>query len=270
MLKRNEFMRMVLVLMAVLLLSCAAFAQQAAPQSTAKPYQGPPNKSQPSKDQPFNPHDLNGVWHTRLENPNTGIPPRTPAGDAAYKLNKPAIGPTMVPLVDSNDPVHICDPQGLPRDLINIVRPIQFIQTKDQLVQLFFWNEMWRIIWTDGRSLPADAVQLPRWNGYSVGHWDGDTFVVKTSGLDERSWLDAYGDPHSDTATFEERYHRLDHDTLELQITITDPKMYTKPWVMNKEIFKLEPELDLKLQEICTPSEMANYQKVIVEPEANK
>jgi hypothetical protein len=265
MLKRNGFVRVTLVFMAVLALSSAAFAQQGAPQSGSKPTQ-----AQASKNQSFDPHDLNGVWHTRLENPNTGIPPRTPAGDAAFKLNKPAIGPKAVPLVDSNDNVHMCDPQGMPRDLINIVRPIQFIQTKNQMVQLFFWNEMWRIIWTDGRDLPADAVELPRWNGYSVGHWDGDTFVVKTSGLDERSWLDAYGDPHSDIATFEERYHRIDHDSLELQITITDPKMYTKPWVMNKEIFKLEPELDLRLQEICTPSEMSNYQKVIVEPEANK
>jgi hypothetical protein len=267
MLKLRGFVRVTVALAAVLALSYSTFAQQGGSQPGTK---APAPEGQAKKSQPFDPHDLNGVWQGRLENPNTGIPPRTPAGEAAYKANKPAIGPTAVPLVNSNDPVHICDPQGIPRDLINIVRPIQFIQTKTQMVQLFLWNEMWRIIWTDGRSLPVDAVELPRWTGYSVGHWAGDTFVVETSGLDERSWLDAYGDPHSDIATLEERYHRVDYDTLELTMTITDPKMYTKPWVTSKEIFKLKPELELELQEICTPSEMSNYQKVIVEPEDAK
>jgi hypothetical protein len=148
------------------------------------------------------------------------------------------------------------------------VRPIQFVQTKNQMIQLFLFNEMWRIIATDGRSLPQAPVDIPRWTGYSIGHWDGDTFVVETNGLDERSWLDAYGDPHSDITTLEERYRRVDHDTMELTMTITDAKMYTRPWVMNKEIFKLKPELALDQQEICTPSESENYIKTIVNPEA--
>lgn len=257
----------VMVVFTALALSCVAFAQQnpAAPSTKAA-------AAQASKNQPFDVHDLNGVWLTRLENPNTGLPPLTPAGEAAFKLNKPGIGPSAVPLVESNDPIHICDPQGLPRGLINIVRAIQFVQTKNQMIQLYLFNEMWRIIWTDGRALPADADAegLPRWTGYSIGRWDGDTFVVETNGLDERSGLDAYGDPHGEHTKLEERYHRVDHDDMELSMTITDPDMYAKPWVTAKEIFKLEPELDLRQQEICTPSEMAHYQKVIVDPEAKK
>ncbi len=272
---RNRFglLRGIVVLAAALALPPFALGQQAPPPSatnttSAKANPQSPKASSASKDQPFDPHDLNGVWQTRLENPNTGIPPMTPDGQAAFQAHKPGIGPHAVPLVEGNDPIWKCDPQGLPRGLINIVRPIQFVQTKNQMIQLFLFNEMWRIIATDGRSLPQAPVDIPRWTGYSVGHWDGDTFVVETNGLDERSWLDAYGDPHSDITTLEERYRRVDHDTMELTMTITDAKMYTRPWVMNKEIFKLKPELALDQQEICTPSESENYIKTIVNPEA--
>jgi hypothetical protein len=286
MLKRSGCVRLTVVLTAVLALSSIAFAQEGGQGGGQRPAPTPEQSAAraaraaakaASKKQPFDPHDLNGVWLSeKLENPNTGVPPRTPAGEAAFKLNKPAIGSGdrngAVPLVESNDPIHLCDPPGFPRNLITIVRAIQFVQTKNQMIQLFLFNEIWRIIWTDGRApmKDEDAQGLPRWSGYSVGRWDGDTFVVETNGLDERSWLDSYGDPHSDVTTYEERWHRVDHDTMELSMTITDPKIYTKPWVVPTELFDLQPELDLRQQEICTPSEMAQYQKIIVDPEAIK
>jgi hypothetical protein len=274
--------RVAVLLAGVLALSSVSFAQEGGQGGGQRPAPTPEQAaaraaraaaSAASKKLPFDPHDLNGVWLAeRLENPNTGLPPMTPAGEALAKSHKPALGPRIVPLVESNDPIHLCDPAGFPRNLITIVRAIQFVQTKSQMIQLFLFNEIWRIIWTDGRApmKDEDAQGLPRWSGYSVGHWDGDTFVVETNGLDERSWLDSYGDPHSDITTYEERWHRVDHDTMELSMTITDPKIYTKPWVVPKELFDLKPELDLRQQEICTPSEMAQYQKVIVDPEAIK
>ena len=78
--------------------------------------------------------------------------------------------------------------------------------------------------------------------GYSIGQWDGDTFVVKSLGFDERTWLDHFGNPVSEDMTLEERYHRVDRDTLELIMVINAPKAYTKPWVSEKKTFKVEPK----------------------------
>src|SRR2546430_14401254 len=63
-------------------------------------------------------------------------------------------------------------------------------------------------------------------SGWSVGRWEGDTFVVQSNGFDERTWLDHFGYPHSEEMTLEERYHRLDRDNMQLVITLTDPKIY--------------------------------------------
>src|SRR5439155_23046960 len=87
-------------------------------------------------------------------------------------------------------------------------------------------------------ALPKDADEL-KWLGYSVGKWDGDTFVVDSTGFDERTWLDHFGNPRSDQMILQERYHRVDRDTLELTMTLTDPKVYTKPWVSEKKTFRL-------------------------------
>ena len=86
------------------------------------------------------------------------------------------------------------------------------------------------VIWTDGRLLPADPD--PRWYGYSIGKWKDDaTFVIETNGTDARTWLDNAGRPHSEELRAEEQWHRVDGDTLELTMTINDPKVYTMPWV---------------------------------------
>src|SRR5580658_10197239 len=92
--------------------------------------------------------------------------------------------------------------------------------------RMLWWNQFYtvfRTIWTDGRELPKDPI--PRYYGYSVGRWVDDyTFVVETVGLDERTWLDNAGRPHSSELKVEERYHRIDHDNVELTVTIDDPK----------------------------------------------
>ena len=75
------------------------------------------------------------------------------------------------------------------------------------------------------------------WYGYSVGKWEDDyTFVVETVGTDERTWLDNAGDPHSSEMRVEERYHRLNHDTVELTVKIDDPKIYTEPWLARDKL----------------------------------
>ena len=129
---------------------------------------------------------------------------------------------------------------------------------------LYQFEKRWRTIWTDGRELPKEIPE-PKWYGYSVGKWvDDATLVVQTLGTmgDERAWLDETGRPVSDAMHVEERFHRVDHDNLELTVTIDDPKMYTRSWVaMNKFPMKLQsPDYDV-VEMMCIPSEIERYNK---------
>ena len=105
-----------------------------------------------------------------------------------------------------------------------------------------------RQIFTDGRKQPDDPQ--PAWLGYSVGKWDGDTFVVDTIGVNENTWLDNAGRPHSDAMHLTERYHRTDFGHMDMQLTIDDPKAFTKPWTVSENA-RLMPDTDL-LEYICS------------------
>ena len=114
----------------------------------------------------------------------------------ANNVYKPGDGPRKVSIGLVNDPLDSCDPAGFPRDLLFELRPFQVVQTSSKLLMLYQYQQVWRVIWKDGRELPKDPD--PRWYGYSVGKWEDDyTFVVETVGMDERTWLDNAGDPHS-------------------------------------------------------------------------
>ena len=105
-----------------------------------------------------------------------------------------------------------------------------------------------------------------------MGKWVDDyTLVVQTIGMDERTWVDRAGRPHSDELRVEERYHRVDRDHLDLTVTIDDPKMYTKPWVALDNLrFDLQPR-DFDVREmICSPSEFAEYNKLVGDPASEK
>jgi hypothetical protein len=194
--------------------------------------------------------------------------PYTPLGEEALKANKPAAGVRSVPAALSNDPVNICDPEGFPRMELFEMRTFEIIQAATQVIYLNQFDDVWRIIWTDGRELPKDPE--PRWNGYSVGQWADDyTFVVQTVGMDERTWLDYAGRPHSSELRVEERFHRVNHDLMELTVTIDDPKMYTKPWLaLNKFPLHLQPPAFDMREMFCSPSEIEDYNKQVGEPAA--
>ena len=95
----------------------------------------------------------------------------------------------------------------------------------------------------DGRPLPVDP--LPTWKGYSVGHWDGDTLVVESSGFrNDGIWLDRKGSPLTDAATTTERFRRVNYGRMEVQVTVNDPKAYTSPWTVTlNEYIAINPEL---------------------------
>ncbi len=175
----------------------------------------------------------------------TGVKSHAPftaeGANIANDVYKPGDGPRRVPIGLVNDPLDGCDPAGFPRNLLFELRPFQIVQTPNQLLLLYQYQKVWRVIWTDGRELPKDPD--PQWYGYSVGKWEDDyTFVAETVGMDERTWLDNAGDPHSSEMRVEERYHRVDHDTMELTVKIDDPKIYTEPWLARDKLrLKLLP-----------------------------
>jgi hypothetical protein len=195
--------------------------------------------------------------------------PYTALGKEARMKNKPGLGVSgQFPLAEVNDPMDYCDPLGMPRSDLAELRVIEILQNTNQLVILNQHNDAWRIIWTDGRDLPQDPA--PRWNGYAVGKWVDDyTFVANYIGMDPRTWLDNVGRPHSDALRMEERWHRVNSDTLELTVTINDPKFYTQPWKgLDKFVIHRLPDgFDIS-EAICSATEMSEYNRLIGKPTA--
>jgi len=224
---------------------------------------GPPAAPAPRR-------DLSGIWDAG----GAGIgargymtAPLTPWGEALGKTHKSGDGARMVPVDEINDPLSTMgDPEGFPRNLLFELRPFQIVQTPNQVLMLYMFEKRWRVIWTDGRQLPKDPD--PRWYGYSVGKWEDDyTFVVQSVGMDERTWLDNAGNPHSTEMHVEERYHRVNQNTLELTVTIDDPKTYTKPWVPRDKLpLRLMPHDTDLMEMIPSASEAAEYRKVFARP----
>ena len=231
-------------------------------------------------------HDISGIWDPGIDPvrvlgvlgasamPEDGKPehelPYTPLGREALSHTKPTSGVRSVLPADTNDPVFYCDPQGMPREVLYELRATQILQTPQSMVFLYQFGKIWRVVWTDGRELPKDPE--PRWFGYSVGKWEDDyTFVVQTSGIDERTWVDRAGRPHSRDLRVEERYHRVDHDHLELTVAINDPKMYTKPWVARDRLLFQLQKSDYDVREmLCSPADVAEYNKIFGNPVSGK
>src|SRR5262249_5627440 len=94
---------------------------------------------------------------------------------------------------------------------------------------------LWRQVFTDGRELAITEDTAPTWFGYSVGEWDGDTLVVESRGFNGKVWLDQLGKPPTQALPVTERFPRKDFGHLGIQITIDDPKAYTKPWTVDLE-----------------------------------
>jgi hypothetical protein len=129
--------------------------------------------------------------------------------------------------------------------------PRKIIQTPRLLVILNERDFSYRQIFTDGRPLPKDPN--PSWYGYSTGHWDGDTLVVETNGLRDGLWLDLGGDVITDAAKLTERFRRPRFGALDIDVTVDDPKAYTRPWTVTlHQLLMLDTEL---LEFVCLENE---------------
>jgi hypothetical protein len=128
---------------------------------------------------------------------------------------------------------------------------VKIAQSPKLTIVLHEFNASYRQIFTDGRPLPKDA--LPAWSGYSVGHWEGDTFVVESSGFRDDLWLDLSGSPLTSAARVTERIKRPSFGSLEIELTVNDPKAYAKPWTVTlHQNIVLDTEL---IEETCLENE---------------
>jgi hypothetical protein len=148
-----------------------------------------------------------------------------------------------------DDPTSQCLPAGIVRmhtsPYLNKV-----VQLPGLVLILHERESTYRQIYTDGRPVPSDP---PAWRGYSSGKWEGDTLVVQTTGFRDGLWLDRYGNPLTDAARITERFRRIDAGRLEIEITVDDPKAYTRPWTI-KVTHLLLPDTDLA-EFICLENE---------------
>jgi hypothetical protein len=150
----------------------------------------------------------------------------------------------------NDDPITRCQPSDIVR-FLTFPPPRKFLQMPNVLVMLSERDVTYRQIFLDGRPLPKDPQ--PSYHGYSVGHWDGDTLVVETNGLRDGLWMDKHGDPLTEEARITERYTRVSYGSLEIELTVNDPKAYTAPWTI-KIVQKLSVNDEL-MEYFCMENE---------------
>ncbi|HUA19414.1 MAG TPA: hypothetical protein VMB25_11765 [Bryobacteraceae bacterium] len=205
---------------------------------------GKPNLSAPAPRKQNGQPDLSGIWLEPglkyLINIAADLKevPFQPWAEAEYKQRRETLG--------KDDPNNFCLPSGFP-EKIAVTSPWKIVETPGLTIFLYESRTIYRQVLTDGRELPQDPN--PTWQGYSVGHWDGDTFVVESNGFNGKGWMDTNGHPTTDALHLIERYHRIDFGHLEILITIDDPKAYTKSWTV-KEVAVYQPDTEL-LEYIC-------------------
>jgi hypothetical protein len=253
-----------LTLLGALTAFAPALRAQAGPKAETAETLASAGTATPDGAQPLS-HDLSGVWmpySTHMEGINEKLrPPLTPWGQSRFDAAVPLVGPRAVAGKENNPALH-CEPESVPKSLV-LPNPFEIIQIPGRMFMFFEQYHLWRTIWTDGRPLPKDPD--PTWLGYSMGHWEGDTFVVDTIGMNDKPWVDSYGNPRSEQMHLTERYRRLDHDTMEMQIIMDDPKSYTKPWVNPPTKFKLEPNWEIA-EFFCIVDEENSYGDAVRKP----
>jgi hypothetical protein len=145
-----------------------------------------------------------------------------------------------------DDPTGLCLPAGIPRSVMLGLFPQQFIQTPTQLVILYEYMSTFRVI-PFGTEHPDDWI--PSYMGNSMARWDGDTLVIDIVGFNDKTWLAGTGTFHSDALHIVERYTRVSRDRIDYEVTMEDPNVLTKPWVLTSSLMLRE---GTRLQEyIC-------------------
>ena len=215
---------------------------------------GKPNLSAPAPRTREGKPDLSGVWDVEHNRPcppegcnDMFIPQEfldigwSLKGGLPYQPWAAAIVKQRTAENRLTDPNAHCLPTGIVRMYTTpLYRKV--IQTQGLLVILNEREVTYRQIFTDGRPLPVDPQ--PSWVGYSSGKWDGDTLVIQSSGFRDGLWLDANGSPLTESGKITERLRRVNFGKLEVEITVDDPKAYTRPWTIKlNQLLKTDTDL---------------------------
>jgi hypothetical protein len=207
---------------------------------------GKPNLTAPVPRLPDGKPDLSGLWNAADGRFLTNIAKR--AGfEAPFQPWAAALFKDRQDTEGRDRPAGRCLPHTVPTAMMVPNYPWKVVQTPGLMVILFENFTQYRQIFTDGRDFPAERA--PTWFGYSIGKWDGDTLVVETIGLNDKTWLDGFGHPHSDGMKLTERFRRLDVGHMDIEVTIDDPKAYTQP-IRYTQPQLLVPDGDL-IEYIC-------------------
>jgi hypothetical protein len=211
---------------------------------------GKPNLNAPAPRTADGKPDLSGLWVLNagpghLANIAADLKPGDvqPRAESLYKQHLGDLG--------RDDPwTAQCLPAGPRVILSGGGGPARILQTPT-IVAILYEDLTYRQIFLDGRELPNDPN--PSWMGYSIGHWEGDTLVVESTGFNDRSWLDMGGHPHTESLRITERFRRTSFGHIDLQVTFDDPKAYNRPWSISFGV-NLAPDTEM-LESVCAENE---------------
>jgi hypothetical protein len=210
---------------------------------------GKPNLTAPAPKTADGKPDLSGLWTTKVgytgniaRDLKPGELSFTPWASELYKHRQETLS--------KEDPQGACVLSGVPREHV-VPYPFKILNTSGEIVIIYEALHSYRQIFMDGRKLPKDPN--PTWMGYSVGHWEGDTLVVESSGFVDNNWLDNGGHMGTEAMKLTERFRRRDYGHIDLALTIDDPKAYTKPWTVNL-VFDATPDSEL-IEYVCDENE---------------
>ena len=250
----------VIVLAGATLAACSApVLAQFAPNNFPRPADSAEGKAAPRRAD--GKPDLSGLWVKQMGfgyEPVDGDPAllMLPWAKARYEAGRQGVRPPeerprgdLERATDDLDPnsYPYCLPKGFPR-IYDGPHPFELIHGTNQISMLFETDNQSRRIYLDGREHPEGLPAT--FMGHSVGKWDGETLVVETTGLNDLTWIDGLGRPHSDELRVTERIRRLDLSTMEMLLTFDDPKTYAKPWT-GKKTFFLQPGWEMMENIIC-------------------
>lgn len=269
----------------LVILSSAVSAQWPSHQTSSIPKgaDGKPNLAAPVPRTPDGKPDLSGIWMIKTDEPDPGTlppgrPPQIRGGyvGAGFKEGLP-FQPWAAELQKKraaegglNDPDGLCMPQG-PLQYHVDPQPLKVVQTPTQILIIYESNYGFRTIYLDGRKLPPLGEPQPFWHGYSVGRWEGDMLVVESNnfkGVDPArfrgvepadlhgvGWLDHRGSPYTEAMRLTERFRRASYGRMEIDVTVDDPKAYSRPFTVrvNQQIVPDGSEL---IEFICHENQM--------------
>jgi hypothetical protein len=232
----NNTRHVLLSFAAMLAATGSVFAQwtKVPPPAVPRTADGRPNLSAPAPRLPDGKPDLSGVWNAPAKYLRNLASDMKPEEVPFQQWAKAVYDERAAGLHWKEEPDANCLPQGLPKILV-APAPWRIVQAPGYTVFVHEAFNLWWQVFMDGREFVTSDDVTPTWMGYSTGKWEGDTLVVDSRGFNGKVWLDQLGKPSTEALHVTMRFRRKDFGHMDIQITIDDPKAYTKPWTVNVE-----------------------------------